>query len=377
MNPPLFVDIYHGDPVVNFNLTKQAGIVAIYHKASQGSRPDILYDVRRKLWMNGTPARLGGGQLVDPAWGAYHFFEGDPAGEAMAFLDAAQPDEETLMFVDWEENPATGNTPSAMQVREFMEAIEAKTGRMCAIYSGNAAKEEIHGKDPFFGNRLLVLAQYGTKWSVQESWTQPWGWQNNGDQYGPGPHSIPGIKGNCDNNTILTPAGSDWATNVQQFLLTWRGKAAQPTHAAPSVPVDPPTPTPVAPTGQAYNVVATVFGGRGDRQKSAYAPFGLIDADKLIAALPARFPHALPLLDVTYKGKTVTVEVGDIGPKNTNDPYWRTDTPPKYSAGIDLTPAVWDALGISIKDPMYGKVGMSWAFHPTVVAAGQTDSYVV
>jgi len=36
------------------------------------------------------------------------------------------------------------------------------------------------------------------------SWEIPWLWQNNGDNCGPGPHTIPGIGGFCDNNTIVT-----------------------------------------------------------------------------------------------------------------------------------------------------------------------------
>ena len=374
INLPLFIDLYRGDPVIDFNATKQSGIVGVYHKSSEGNTwTDNTYDGRRKLWMNGTSARLNGGQSVPVVWGAYHFFHGgSPRTEAAHFIAAANPDSQTLMVCDWEEVPG-GVAASAAAARAFIEEVEAHTSRLCAIYSGNAAKEKIHGHDAFFGARPLILAQYGTRWAVQESWSRPWGWQNNGDTFGPGPHSIPGIRGNCDNNTILTDPGQAWPDAVRAFLQTWKGQAAPGVDAPPV----PPPPPPVAPPEDSFTVVASEFGGRGDRQKSAYSPFGLVDPEKLGCALPYHFPAPLPLIDVTYQGKVVTVEVVDVGPGNTNDPYWRTGTKPRYHAGIDLTPAVWDHLGVSRLDPIRGMVTMSWAFHPSVVAAGRADNYVV
>jgi hypothetical protein len=52
---------------------------------------------------------------------------------------------------------------------------------------------------------------------VQASWKAPWLWQNNGDSFGPGPHTIPGICGLVDNNTVVPPMTADrliaeWAT---------------------------------------------------------------------------------------------------------------------------------------------------------------------
>jgi lysozyme len=68
------------------------------------------------------------------------------------------------------------------------------------IYSGNTAKERIHGNDPFFGSRRLWLAQYGTAPTTQESWTDYWLWQFTDGEHGPSPHSIDGI-GRCDINS--------------------------------------------------------------------------------------------------------------------------------------------------------------------------------
>jgi lysozyme len=203
VNKPLVIDIYYGDEVQDFAATKAFGVVGVIHKASEATGfVDKLYAARRKLAVD-----------LGLKWGAYHFFHGaDPAAEADHFLAAAAPDAETLVALDWEDVPRLG-APGAAAARAFCERIEDKLGRMPVIYSGNVAKEEIKGADPYFGKHRLWLAQYGTRWSVQPSWRAPWLWQNNGDNYGPGPHGIPGIRGLCDNNTVVAPMTVDDLTS--------------------------------------------------------------------------------------------------------------------------------------------------------------------
>jgi lysozyme len=197
------IDIYHGDEVVDAAKVKAFGIVGVIHKASESTDVvDRLYAARRKAFTD-----------LGLKWGAYHFFHGaDPAAEADHFLAAAAPDADTLVALDWE-NVGAG-AASAAAARVFLERIEDKLGRKGVIYSGNVAKEKIAGKDAFFGAHRLWLAQYGHGWSVQPSWSAPWLWQNNGDNFGPGPHAIPGIKGLCDNNTIV-------AGTVGDLVASW------------------------------------------------------------------------------------------------------------------------------------------------------------
>jgi GH25 family lysozyme M1 (1,4-beta-N-acetylmuramidase) len=192
---PLVIDIYYGDQVQDFARTKAFGIVGVIHKASEGTGfTDKLYGVRRKLATD-----------LGMKWGAYHFFHGaDPAAEADHFLAAAEPDADTLVALDWEDVPHLG-APGAAPARAFLERIEDRLGRKAVIYSGNVAKEKIKGADAYFGSHRLWLCQYGPAWRVQQSWAAPWLWQNNGDNFGPGPHDIPGLKGLCDNNTIVDP----------------------------------------------------------------------------------------------------------------------------------------------------------------------------
>lgn len=195
---PLVVDIYHGNEVASFERTKAFGIVGIIHKSSQATKMvDKAYATRRKMAQNA-------GLL----WGAYHFMSvEDGKIQADHFLSAADPDKDTLLAIDWETD--MGREPSAKIAREMLERIIEKLGRKAKIYSGNVAKEQIKGKDSFFGSHDLWLAQYGTRWSVQASWEKPWLWQNNGDDLGPGPHRIPGLAGLVDNSCIIEPMTRD------------------------------------------------------------------------------------------------------------------------------------------------------------------------
>lgn len=216
---PLVIDIYHGDPVNDFGAVKNFGIIGVIHKCTEAQRyVDSSYVGRRKAFTD-----------IGLKWGAYHFFHGDGKGEADYFLSHADPDQTTLLALDWE-TTLQGYTPTADQAKVFIERIAEKTGQKPVIYSGHAAKEKIHGKDAFFGSHRLWLAQYASQWSCQASWQKPWLWQNNGDNYGPGPHHIPGVSGYCDNNTIVEGTAED-------LIASWTGGDKTPTPEP--VPVDP------------------------------------------------------------------------------------------------------------------------------------------
>lgn len=106
------------------------------------------------------------------------------------------------------------------------------------------------------------------------------------------------------------------------------------------------------------NITATVFGGSGDRETSAYDGHRITNAE-LCCALPYHFHGKPPKVVVHHSGKSVEVKIEDIGPWNTNDPYWLHGRRPQAEsgrdhfgrktnhAGIDLSPAAAHALGIS------------------------------
>lgn len=115
-------------------------------------------------------------------------------------------------------------------------------------------------------------------------------------------------------------------------------------------------------------IVATVFGGRSDPNRSAYDNHVITD-DELGVALPYRFPPGeRPKVTVMRAGRAVTAEIVDVGPWNTDDPYWLTGARPQAEsgvdrrgrstnrAGIDLTPAAARAIGLP------GKGEVDWEF---------------
>ena len=120
-------------------------------------------------------------------------------------------------------------------------------------------------------------------------------------------------------------------------------------------------------------ITATVFGGRADPNTSAYDASHVINDTELSVALPYRFASPRPKVTVRCGSKVVTCDINDVGPWNTNDPYWRfnarpqaetgTDTRGRHTnkAGIDLSPAAAKAIGID------GKGVVDWWFADATV----------
>jgi len=91
--------------------------------------------------------------------------------------------------------------------------------------------------------------------------------------------------------------------------------------------------------------------------------------DRPGVALPSRFPAGLrPRVRVWNDGRSVDCDIVDVGPWNTNDPYWTTGARPQAEcgvdrkgratnrAGIDLTPAADHAINLN------GKGIVDWEF---------------
>jgi len=205
----LVVDMFRGTNVTSFEDAKNAGLLGIIHKASQGaSSKDNRYADRRD------PA-IAAGLL----WGAYHFATGeDVDAQIENFMAAAAPDENTLMALDFEPNNGSGGTMTVNQARDFLGKLGDRLGRKPVIYSGALIKDKLGSTvDEFFGSHRLWLAQYGPTPKVQKSWQTFWLWQYSGDGVGPGPHDCPGIPGNAagkiDCNT--------YAGSAEQLKAEW------------------------------------------------------------------------------------------------------------------------------------------------------------
>jgi GH25 family lysozyme M1 (1,4-beta-N-acetylmuramidase)/peptidoglycan hydrolase-like protein with peptidoglycan-binding domain len=185
---PRVVDISHHNKVTDLHATATSGVWGVIHKASQGqSYRDPDYAARRKL-------AAAAGLL----WGAYHFNDGtDVAGQVSNFLAAAQPDENTLLVLDYEDNAKSNMT--IQHAVAFLRLVEQRTGRKAAIYSGNRLKETIGQLNPddleYLSSHRLWLCQYGPKAKLPVGFSSYWLWQFTGDGIGPVPHAVPGIAG--------------------------------------------------------------------------------------------------------------------------------------------------------------------------------------
>ena len=109
--------------------------------------------------------------------------------------------------------------------------------------------------------------------------------------------------------------------------------------------------------GPWQRVLATREGEVGKKTSTGL----VIQPDSLFVALP--HPMALHKhVEIRYGTLTVVAQVLDVGPWNTDDAYWKTSTRPaserahgKYRvpsnhAGIDLSDAVYAALGLPDND---------------------------
>ena len=148
--------------------------------------------------------------------------------------------------------------------------------------------------------------------------------------------------------------------------------------------VEPPLQSPGS--SRCMNITATMFGGAGDFNKSAYDEHVITDSE-LGVALPSRLSvRPLPKVRVFNSATQASVVCGivDVGPWNIDDPYWETGARPQAEsgvdhrgrptnhAGIDLTPAAartigipgkgqvdWEFVGAEITKPEEGPMGTS------------------
>lgn len=196
---PNVIDIYHGNVVHDFAALKAVGVLGVIHKCTQGATyADPLYATRRK---QATDAGL--------LWGAYSFNTGENvAAQINEFFSHAEPDANTLMALDFEDNPHS--QMNLGQARQFLQLADTKLGRKLVIYSGNRAKDLLGGQvDPFLGSHRLWLPQYGPVSKTQASWKSPWLWQYS--ETG----RLPGTDGAVDLNAYLgTPdqLKQEWAS---------------------------------------------------------------------------------------------------------------------------------------------------------------------
>src|SRR5689334_1453970 len=113
------IDLSHFNNVTSFQDVKDAGIIGVIHKATQGlTGVDGTYGLRK-------PQALAVGLL----WGAYHFgVNADGKKQADHFLDVVQPSTSDLMVLDFEQSSVEG-TMTLAQAEAFVQRIFQQTGR--------------------------------------------------------------------------------------------------------------------------------------------------------------------------------------------------------------------------------------------------------
>jgi hypothetical protein len=229
VNKPCCIDIYHGNEVsdaptalAGLDRVKADGIFALIHKSSEGTAvPDQRYDARREKWMTGNlipVTDVDGAKLqLTPVFAAYHFFHGsNPQAEAKYFLMMSRLQKGDLSFIDWEAVGASGFQPSIEAADIFCQEVEQARGASCGVYGGNVPRERFAAEKASdavlerFKARPLWFCAYGPVKELtllSEPWkeTGSFLWQDDGDAYGPGPHSVPGISGYTDNSTVVAP----------------------------------------------------------------------------------------------------------------------------------------------------------------------------
>ena len=188
----VIVDLSHHNGVVDLKAAKADGLVAVIHKATQGSSyVDPTY--------SGNRAKASQEGLY---WGAYHFGVGqDGVAQAQFFLENVQPGSSDLLVLDFEGNPQ-GPSMTLEEARAFVTHVHENTGKWPGLYSGHYIKELLGtNADPVLANCWLWLAQFGPTPVVPPNWRTWTLWQYTDGALGPGPYTVNGI-GRCDRDTF-------------------------------------------------------------------------------------------------------------------------------------------------------------------------------
>lgn len=266
VNPkPRVVDISHhnydASGPYDFNAAKRWGIWGVIAKATEGTDyVDPTYTMARE-----------GARKAGLLFGTYHFFRPGRVDEQVEhFLstvwDTDRDREELLLCLDHEDEGC-----SVEDVKQFMKAVEDRTGQCPVLYSGHLIKDQLGSReDAYLGSARLWLAQYGNNPEVQLSWRTYWLWQFTGDGEGPAPHDVPGIGNDVDI--------SSWEGTADQLEAEW--------YDSEGVPDVPTPPTPPATEVPAWLSVMRAITGLTENPGSGDNPFILHMSDAIAREYP-------------------------------------------------------------------------------------------
>jgi len=187
------IDIFHQNPI-DFQRVQAAGVVAIIHKATEGSRfKDSEYQNRR-----------GRAKDLGFLWGSYHFASGETVIDQVEnFLSYADPQDDEMVALDFEPS-SSGPNMTLDQAHEFVSLIRNHLGRSPVIYGGSMLREDIGSQDdPILATCSLWYARYTSAPTPIGIPHQVWSsfelWQYTDGNVGGDPQAVDGI-GRCDRN---------------------------------------------------------------------------------------------------------------------------------------------------------------------------------
>jgi lysozyme len=188
--PNVVIDLSHHNTVTSFQQVKDAGILGVIHKATEGtSFVDPRYKKRRT-------AALAAGLF----WGAYHFGTGGhPEGQADHFLEVVAPGPTDLLALDFEHNPS-GPTMTLAEAEAFVTRINDQTGRFPGIYSDESFINQHLGNNTgtILKECFLWIAKFSTELPhIPPAFERFTLLQYTDGVHGPTPHTVPGV-GPCD-----------------------------------------------------------------------------------------------------------------------------------------------------------------------------------
>jgi lysozyme len=217
------IDISHHNQITSFDQARQAGILGVIHKATQGATyVDPTFAANR--------TRIEQAGLL---FGAYHFgTAGDPDAQADRLLAVAGKD--TLLVLDFESN-SQGGSMTLDEAEQFVHHIYQATGRYPGLYSGATIKQALTAAgittpaQTELSKCWLWLAQYATVPLIPKAWSKWTLWQYTDGGAGNGPYDVAGV-GRCDRDQF-----NGTADELQQFWRVAQGELAAAPAAVASV----------------------------------------------------------------------------------------------------------------------------------------------
>lgn len=196
------IDLSHHNTVTSWDSIREAGYLAVVHKATQGtSYVDPCYHERKQLAKD-----------CGLLWGAYHFGEpGCPGSQVRHFLDVVHPYSDDLLVLDWEDCGANSMTRREAEV--FVRTIEDHLGLAPGLYSGQSfCTDALAGVTVSpLQHCWLWMARYSSEPPVVPPLWSTWTLWQFTDQ-----GTVPGVEGPCDLNRFN---GSE-----DQLRRLWRGQ---------------------------------------------------------------------------------------------------------------------------------------------------------